>query len=213
MNFLVIALLTVLAWGLLAVLLRKRLPRLAKGIAVFAVVFLLVVTVGAGICYDAPQADADYDPDYAVLLGLGLENGQPKPELVSRMTLALRYLEENPDVTSIVTGGDPAGQGVTEAEVMYSWLRENGADMSRVYPEDQARNTVENFQNSKELAESLGLETENILILTSDYHQTRARFLADKLGQNAQGLSSETPSGHLSAAVREVFAFIPILFG
>lgn len=208
MNYLVITILAVLAMCGLAGFLRRRLFRLARTIAVLAVVLFVTVVVGTGICYDAPEADANYRPDYAVLLGLSLDNGQPRPELVSRMTRALQYLEENPDVPLIVSGGDPRGQGVTEARVMYDWLKDHGADMSRVFLEEQASDTNENMKFSRAVAEKLGFGTENVMILTSDYHQTRARYLAEKIGLHAQGLSSETVSGHLSAAVREVYAFI-----
>ena len=48
-----------------------------------------------------------------------------------------------------------------------------------------------------------------MLILTSDYHQTRAQYLAHAQGQEAVGLSCETPpAARLAASVREVYAFV-----
>ena len=48
-----------------------------------------------------------------------------------------------------------------------------------------------------------------MLILTSDYHQTRAQYLARAQGQEAVGLACETPPlQRLTARVREVYAFV-----
>ena len=53
-----------------------------------------------------------------------------------------------------------------------------------------------------------GRECDTVLILTSEYHQTRARFLAAHNGQAAVGISCQTPfADHLTASVREVYSF------
>lgn len=172
-----------------------------------ALAFLLTVVSGAAVCWTAPDTEST-QPDYAVLLGCALENGQPKEELIRRLELARDWLERTEGTTLMVSGGDPAGQGVTEASVMRDWLEEHGADMSRVVMEDRAADTRQNLQFCKELAENLGLNTDNVLILSSEYHQTRAQYLAESIGQAASGLSCETPFfDHLEAAVREVYSF------
>lgn len=167
----------------------------------------LLVTAGTAVFF-TPPPETDLQPDYAVLLGAGLEDGQPTQELVRRMELALDWLEQTPDTVLIAAGGDPKGQGVTEASVMTRWLADHGADMTRVLAEDRSRTTRENLLYSRELAKAHGLDTENVLILTSDYHQTRAQFLARRIGQNAAGRSCTTPfRQRLTSSVRELYAF------
>lgn len=208
MIWLVLTLALLLAGAAAAVWLKKRRPRLQKALLAAMAVCTLAVATGTAVCWNPPPV-RDLTPDYAVLLGCVLEDGQAGPELERRLTLALTYLEETPDVPLIVTGGDPDGDGITEAEVMAQWLERHGADMARVLTEDQARNTLENLRNSKALAERQGLGTDAVLILTSDYHQTRAQFLARRLGQAAAGLSCATPwPSRLPAAVREAYSFV-----
>ena len=91
---------------------------------------------------------------------------------------------------------------------MYDWLEAHGADMTRVYLEPEATDTRTNIRYGSLLMKELELENDTVLILTSEYHQTRARFLAERNGQTACGLSCHTPfADHLTAAVREVYSF------
>ena len=204
MNYLYLTL-AVLAGGLLLGFLLKKTVRRILHAALLLV--LVLVAIGTAIVYSPPE-NAPLEPDYAVVLGAALEDGQATEELQNRLELGLQYLAET-DGVLILSGGDPDGDGITEAQVMADWMESHGADLSRVYQEDQARDTRENLQFSRSLAQSLGLETQTVLILTSDYHQTRAQYLAHAQGQEAVGLSCETPTAaRLAASVREVYAFV-----
>ncbi|MGN0979265.1 MAG: YdcF family protein [Candidatus Avoscillospira sp.] len=210
--WLILTLGLLLAGCLLAWFLQKRAPRLRKALLICMAICILAVGAGTAACWNPPEYQ-DLTPDYAVLLGGGEKDGQPTASTENRLFLALNYLEATPDVMLIVTGGDPNGNGVTEAEVMASWLRDHGADMDRILSEDRANDTLENLQYSKALAASRGLQTDSILILTSDYHQTRAQFLARQLGQEASGLACETPFlSHLAASVREAYSFVKAIW-
>lgn len=176
-------------------------------LTLIAVAFVVSIVSGTSVCWNAPKTKTS-DPDYAVLLGCALENGQATDELVRRMEMGLDWLNNTNDTVLMLTGGDPAGQGITEAQVMYDWLTENGADMNRVVMEDRSADTRQNLLFCKELAQTLGLGTEKVLILSSEYHQTRAQYLAEKLGQVPSGLSCATPFfDRVSATVREVYSF------
>ena len=193
-------LLTIVVLAVLFVLYSILKTGLRLAFLLLALAFLLTVVSGAAVCWTAPDTEG-VQPDYAVLLGCSLENGEPREELIRR-------LDRTEGTTLMVTGGDPAGQGVTEASVMWDWLEDHGADMSRVILEDRAADTRQNLLFCRELAENLGLGTENVLILSSEYHQTRAQYLARSIGQAASGLSCDTPFfDHLEAAVREVYSF------
>ena len=200
-----------LAVGFLLSRLVRKTIRVAISCALTALA--LAVVVGTVICWDAPDAAADADPDYAVLLGCALEDGAPTEEMIRRMELALDWMQEDDHTVLILSGGDPQELEVSEAQVMYDWLQAKGADMSRIRIEDRAKDTRENLLYSRELAEREGLETDTVLLLTSEYHQTRAQYLAKELGQTAMGRSCDTPFlPHLEAAVREVYAFVKAYF-
>ncbi len=186
---------------------KKRYPKFGKLILALTAVGALVIGTATAICWEKPYEDKPYD--YAVLLGALLEDGKPTPELERRMELALEWMKTDGETILFVSGGEPKDQGITEAQVMYDWLKDHGADVSRVVMEDQAADTLQNLRFSKALAETMGLETDTVLLLSSEYHQTRAGFLTNQLGQEAVHLSCRTPFiKHLDASFREVFAFI-----
>ena len=186
--------------------------RTGWGILAAVTVLALAVVGGAAVCWDAP-ANEELEPDYALLLGCGLEDGQATDELIRRCETALGWLEENPGGLLVVSGGDPKGQGITEAAVMAAWLRNHGADETQIVREDRANDTRQNLLYSKTLVHKLERETDTVLLITSEYHQTRARFLARQNGQQALSLSCETPFfDHLQAAVREVYSFVKAFF-
>lgn len=190
------------------VLLKKRFPRLGWSLVGLMAALAIAISTGTAVCWTAPD-DPDAEADYALLLGCGLEEGQATKELIRRCETALRWMEENPGHYLVVSGGDPGGHGITEAAVMSAWLRNHGADPDRLLTEDQANDTRQNLLYSKALAHEQGLETDTVLIITSEYHQTRAKFLAEQNGQQALRLSCRTPlPDHLFAAVREVYSFV-----
>lgn len=195
--------LAVLAVGTWLGIRRKSVVLLGLTGVVFA-----VVTAGTAICWQGADA-VKAAPDYGVLLGCALEeDGQGSEELVRRCQTALSWMQAHPDRMLIVSGGDPGGHGISEALVMETWLLDHGADAERILREDQAKDTRENLQFAKALAQDRGLQTEVVAIVTSDYHQTRACFLARQNGQQPMCVETATPMpGHLFGAVREVYAF------
>ena len=62
--------------------------------------------------------------DYALVLGLALENGEPTDDLLARLDTAQTYLEEYPEAQLILTGGNADESGRTEAAVMRDILAE-----------------------------------------------------------------------------------------
>jgi len=125
------------------------------------------VTVG-GLVNTAGRAD------YAIVLGLALENGKPAPDLVARLDTARAYLEKYPEAKLILTGGNADEPGRTEADVMRDLLAEKGVPDSRLILEDRAVSTKENFRNI------IGMisKDEPVVMISSNYHMDRAVRIA-----------------------------------
>ena len=208
MNWLLLTIGVLLTIVLAGLLLKRLLPRLSRVLLCLALLLALAVGSGTAVCWSVPDTPQP-KPDYALLLGCALEDGQATDELIRRCRTALEWMEQNPGFLLVVSGGDGAGHGITEARVMADWLLANGADPARVLPEDQALDTRQNLLYSKTMVHNLEQETDTVLLITSEYHQTRACFLARQNGQTPLTLSCATPfPDHLQAAVREVYAFI-----
>ena len=116
--------------------------------------------------------------DYAIVLGLALENGKPAPDLLARLDTARQYLEKYPEAKLILTGGNADASGRTEAAVMRDVLTERGMPEDRLMLEDQAKSTVENFEN---IARMISAD-EPVVMISSDYHMDRAVRTAEKAG-------------------------------
>ena len=149
-------------------------------------------------------------PEFVVVLGAQIHGDRPSRTLRERLDLAHAYLTEHPDAVCFVTGGQGSDESFTEAYVMQKYLLEKGVDESRIVMEAAAHNTRENLIFSRELAQSMGLDTESVLIITSEFHLCRAKYIARTLSMRACGLGSTTTPWVLKICyeLREVFAFV-----
>lgn len=151
--------------------------------------------------------------DAVVVLGAGVNGTQPSLSLYTRLTAALDYLEENPDVPVVLTGGRGYGEEITEAQCMYDWLTARDVDPERLILEEQAGNTAENFAFSKELLEEQGIDPaeDSVAVVTNDFHIARSRLIAVRQGYgHAFGVPAELPWLHLEVNyyLREAFAMV-----
>lgn len=70
-------------------------------------------------------------------------------------------------------------------------LTEKGIAESRIIMEDKSESTEENIRFSLEKIKEYGL-TENVTIVTSEFHQLRAKMIAEKYGLNVSSVSAPT---------------------
>ena len=101
----------------------------------------------------------DETPEFVVVLGAQVQGDEPSLTLKKRLDKTLEFMQEHPDRTVIVSGGQGPDEAHTEASVMARYLIEHGADASRIIEEDKASNTRENLLFSAKLAEAAGLDT------------------------------------------------------
>ena len=83
-----------------------------------------------------------------VILGCQVRQDGPSVLLRDRLDEALDYLEDHPDMTVVVSGGQGDDEHVSEAQAMYDYLVEHGADGDQIIREDQSRNTWQNVNNT-----------------------------------------------------------------
>ncbi|WP_335872002.1 YdcF family protein [Bacillus sp. 2205SS5-2] len=129
--------------------------------------------------------------DYVIVLGAGIIKGKPSLVLEERLALAITYLENNRDANVIVSGGIDVGEKISEAEAMRIYLVNAGIDEERIMIEDQATSTYENLLFSKELMEN---NKEKVLIITSDFHLFRSKYIAESIGLEAFGTGASVPA-------------------
>lgn len=143
-----------------------------------------------------------------VILGCGVHGEIPSLSLQERLEAALEYLEEHPDAFGVVSGGRGPGENISEAECMYRYLTENGIDGSRIYKEDKSTSTRENLEFSLKVIRENEL-SEEIAIVTSEYHQYRAGLVAKDLGIQSTAICGKTAKWLLPTYyIRELYGIL-----
>lgn len=184
---------------------RVLLALFCAGLALFAALEALVLR---GARTDPAAEDG---VSCVVILGAGVNGAEPSAVLRTRLNAALDYLADKPDLPVIVSGGQGAGEDITEAECMARWLVARGVDESRVWKEEASTSTRTNFDNSLALMAERGIDpTDSFAFVTSDFHICRAKLIAGV--PQAYGVAATLPDGPYFAAltanyyVREAFA-------
>lgn len=160
------------------------------------------------------EADNSAIPvDAVIVLGAGVNGETPSAALWSRIRAAEDYLEIHPDVPVVLSGGQGAGEAISEAEAMRRALwKEDGAENARLLLEERSTNTAENFRFSKALLEERGLDTETatIAVVTNDFHCFRAHMIAQRQGLKTIDVPAELPWWWLTVNyyLREAFAVV-----
>ena len=186
----------------------KALPGWLKAAAaIIAAVCLLVFVVVEGMILSQFGARAADGADYCLILGAQMKNHGPSDVLRRRLDVAIEYLEENPETTVIVSGGQGANEPVTEAQGMYEYLVERGIAAERIIQEDASGNTRENLQYSSAF---LDMTRDSVVVVTNNFHVFRATGIARKMGyENVSGLAADSyPLMVPNNLLREFFGVI-----
>lgn len=198
------------AFALIFVLfaLRSRIKSAVLTVAVVA--FLLVavlVVVESGLMI---RAAAKTPPEDATVVVLGCQVKGTRPSLMlrERIDAAEEYLKAHPDAKCIVSGGKGEDEEISEALCMYNAMVEDGIDPERIYMEDKSVSTMENIKFSMEIIKREGL-SDNLAIVTNEFHEYRAAYVADKCGAKAYAIPARTSGGMFATFyVRELYGII-----
>lgn len=131
-----------------------------------------------------------------IILGCQVRGEEPSAMLKNRLDAALDVLRENPEAVCIASGGKGDNENISEAECMRRYLIANGIEDERIYVEDKSESTEENLAFSRDILENLGI-SDNIMIVTSEFHQYRAAVYAAKNGLQTGAHSAKTPVWNL----------------
>ena len=156
-------------------------------VAIIAVGLGIFLLIEGTLIYHANQK-ADPGMDYIIILGAQVKGARVSNTLKKRLDTAVAYLQENPETVAIVSGGQGAGEDISEAEAMKRYLLQYGIEDKRIIKEDKSTNTNDNIRFSKELMRAADAP---VAIVTNGFHVFRAVGIAKKQGlSSAQGLSA-----------------------
>ena len=190
----------------------NRFPQWAKillaligaGILSFAILLGLVLTGS----YDHISGN----PQVMIILGCQVRQDGPSVLLKDRLDEALSYLEDHPDMTVVVSGGQGDDEPTSEAQAMADYLVEHGVEEESILLESESHNTTQNFQYSKALLAQENIDdSDGVLVVSNGFHLTRARMLAQRAGfDNVSTLAA--PESHVPSRlymyIREPLALV-----
>ena len=176
---------------------KRKFPKTTKVVkrvfTFFLVLGLLVVGVTECFIIHASFGDRDETCQYMLVLGAKVRHDGPSVSLMDRIRATAAYMNENPGVIAVVSGGRGSDEPMTEARCMYEELVKLGIDPERIWLEDKATSTWENLRFTlKLIEEKTGHRPEKIGLLSSEYHLFRAKMFARECGVEAVGIPAHT---------------------
>jgi uncharacterized SAM-binding protein YcdF (DUF218 family) len=180
-----------------------------KPVAILLAILLVGMAITAAPILWGVVSQPEASCDYLILLGAGVDGDTPSPILQDRINQAYTYLTEHPDTICIVTGGKGDDENLSEAQCMFNHLTAMGIQGGRIWMEDQATSTVENFEYSvKLLQEKTGSIPENLGVMSNEFHLFRAKLIAKANGLDPIFVAAPTSQMmvRINYTVREIFA-------
>lgn len=155
-------------------------------------VILLAFTITGTVIMSAGRTGSG-EFQYLLVLGTAVNGTEPSSMLSDRIQTAYEYLTAHPDVICVVSGYQSGDGEISEAQCMYNELTKLGIDPERIWMEDQASSTVENFEFSLALIEEkTGSRPETIGVLSSEFHLLRATMFAKAQNVSAVTIPAKT---------------------
>jgi len=158
------------------------------------------------------------DLDYVIVLGARVEGERVSKSLRLRLDKALEYAETNPAVVVVASGGQGAGEAISEARAMEQYLTARGFPPGQIIKEPHSRNTRENLHNSFSyiVVDWCGRDgwqegiNPKIGVISNNFHIFRARAIAKKQGfTTISGVPAPSdPILLLNQMCREFFALV-----
>ncbi len=142
------------------------------------------------------------DIDCILVLGAGIWGDKPSPMLEDRLLQGIE-LYNNGVAPKIIMSGDHGKEEYDEVNVMKNFAIEKGVNSEDIFMDHAGFSTYESIYRAKEI-----FQAKKIVVVTQKYHIYRALYIADSLGIEAYGVSSDPREyvGQITREIREILA-------
>jgi vancomycin permeability regulator SanA len=173
------------------------------GIGMILGINAYVMSVGGARILTAQEAAQLEGIDCIIVLGCQVKpNGTPSHMLHDRLQRGVELYQMNA-APKILMSGDHGRVEYNEVATMKQFALDEGVPSEDVFMDHAGFSTYETMYRAKEV-----FDAHKVIIVTQEYHLYRALYIADKLGLDAYGVSSDyrTYAGQIVRDVREVLA-------
>lgn len=150
-----------------------------------------------------PQQAAEIENvDCILILGCGVHGDKPSDMLSDRLSRGIE-LYESGAAPKLLMSGDHGREEYDEVNVMKDFAIEKGIDSSDVFMDHAGFSTYDSVYRAKAI-----FQAKKVIIVTQGYHLYRALYIADKLGIEAYGVTSDQRRyvAELRRGIREILA-------
>jgi vancomycin permeability regulator SanA len=124
-----------------------------------------------------------------IVLGGGIENGQPRPLLKDRLDTAASLLAAG-KVRKLIVSGDNRFENYNEPLVMQNYLiQEKGVDPDKIQLDNAGRSTYETCERAQKI-----FSLDRALFISETTHLPRVLYTCRSFGVEAYGYSSDGQS-------------------
>ena len=180
-----------------------------KPLAIILAIVLVAMAITAVPILLSVDSQPDIPSDYLIVLGADVDGDAPSPILQDRINAAYAYLTAHPNTICIATGGKGSDENLSGAQCIYNHLTAMGIDKDRIWLEDTATSTIENFQYSVQLLqEKTGSIPKNVSVLSNEFHLFRASLMAEDAGLRPTFVAAPTTdiASRVNYTMQEIFA-------
>lgn len=173
------------------------------GTAVMLIINGVVKSAGKDRIISVEDATKLEDIDCVIVLGCQVkDDGSLSGMLKDRMWRALELYEAEV-APKLLMSGDHGREDYDEVGAMKNYAVENGVPSENVFMDHAGFSTYETMYRANEIFES-----DKVVIVTQEYHLYRALYIAEQLGIEAYGVSSDfhNYAGQTMRECREILA-------
>lgn len=146
----------------------------------YGCILFVVYAVSISVCMIVAMKIKPKKNATAVILGAQVKPWGASRLLTQRIKAAENYLDRNPDMKAIASGGQGYNEPMSEAACILENMIRDGVDPKRIFVEDQSVNTEQNLLYSIKIIKKHQL-SDNIAVVSDSYHQLRARIISYKI--------------------------------
>lgn len=152
------------------------------------------------------------DIDCILVLGAGVWGDRPSPMLEDRIKVGIELYNLGL-ANKILMSGDHGRKDYDEVNIMKSYAIDNNIPSSDIFMDHAGFSTYDSIYRVKEI-----FKAKKIVIVTQEYHLSRALYIANKLGIESYGVKANLREygGQTYRDLREVLArnkdFVKVIF-
>ncbi|MDU1936218.1 MAG: ElyC/SanA/YdcF family protein [Clostridium sp.] len=175
----------------------KKYIKVLKKMMITFICILVIILCGALVTVNNVQAkgekrivtkdDIPEKVDAIIVLGAGVrEDGTPSDILTDRLSTSLDVLNLGVE-GKLLLSGDHGREGYNEVGTMKDYILNNSDIKEKdIFLDHAGFSTYDSIYRAKDI-----FKVESAIIITNEYHLPRALYLAEKLGIDAYGYTSD----------------------